>query len=112
MAISARARHLMKNYGITLEEREILGEVCSICGRERKEGGHSLAVDHDHKTGLCRGALCMRCNRGLQYFSDNPDWLARAADYLRNPPAVKLIGEKYGVVGRVNKKKRKKKAPD
>jgi hypothetical protein len=112
MAMSARQRHLMKNYGITLEERELLGEVCFICGRERKEGGKSLSVDHDHVTGKARGILCLRCNRGLAWFSDNPDWLARAADYLRNPPAVRLIGERYGVVGRVNKKKRKKKAPD
>lgn len=108
MAMTARERHLLRNYGITLAEREILGEVCAICGREKKEGGKSLSVDHDHKTGLCRGSLCLRCNRGLQWFSDNPEWLQNASDYLRNPPAVKLIGKKYGVKGSVNKKRRKK----
>jgi len=108
MAMTARERRLINTYGITLAEREILGEVCAICGRERKEGGKSLHVDHDHKTGLCRGITCLRCNRGLQWFSDNPEWLKNASDYLRNPPAVELIGEKYGVQGRVNKKRRKK----
>jgi len=109
---TSRRRHYMKNYGITLEEREMLGEVCMICGRVRKEGGHSLSVDHDHRDGKCRGILCLRCNKGLAMFSDNPEWLARASDYLRHPPAVEIIGEKFGVIGRVNKRRRKKKTPD
>jgi len=54
-----------------------IGE-CVICGDTQ-----GLVVDHDHRTGRVRGALCQRCNMGLGHFRDNPELLELAAMYLR-----------------------------
>jgi hypothetical protein len=96
--ISAR---LKKTYGITLGEYETMlsnqGGVCAICKRPPKK--NMLSVDHDHKFNKLagklkgqarvdclrksiRGIICMRDNRGLQFFSDDPTRLRAAADYL------------------------------
>ena len=50
---------------------------CMICGNP------ATCLDHDHKTGLTRGALCGLCNRGLGFFKDRPGLLEQAAAYLR-----------------------------
>jgi hypothetical protein len=39
-------------------------------------------LDHDHKTGKVRGALCSRCNVGIGMLKDSPGVLRRAAQYL------------------------------
>lgn len=57
---------------------------CAICGIEfgidnSKDRPH---VDHDHKTGIVRGLLCMKCNAGLGLFGDNIDNLVSAVCYL------------------------------
>lgn len=98
---------LKRQFNLSVEEYDKIGNTCFICGRP----GNTIAisVDHDHKTGLIRGRLCMRCNRGLSWFVDSPALLEKAADYLRNPPASSILGkEVYGRVGKVNKKRRKK----
>ena len=43
----------------------------------------SLVRDHDHKTGLTRGFICLSCNLGLGCFKDNKDVLLRASLYLK-----------------------------
>lgn len=71
-----------------MSERQ--GHKCAICGE--KEGtvirGQviALAVDHDHLTGAIRGLLCVKCNRGLGLFRDNPVTLQAVIGYLKNPP--------------------------
>lgn len=62
----------------SFEEARQLRE-CIICGETQKL---QLAVDHDHKTGRVRGALCTRCNLGLGHFRDKPELLRLAALYL------------------------------
>jgi hypothetical protein len=51
---------------------------CAICGIVMK----SPQVDHNHETGLLRGLLCGRCNKGLGCFLDSQGLLQRAIDYL------------------------------
>lgn len=72
---------------------ELQGGRCAICGGTRKQ---RLSVDHDHKTHIVRGLLCRMCNgRLLTAARDRPEVLRTAAQYLEDPPAPRLIGERY-----------------
>ncbi len=55
-------------------------EECAICGAK-----DDLRVHHD-TTGLVRGLLCKRCDKGLEIFEGNPELLKRAITYLDRPP--------------------------
>lgn len=68
--------------------------VCAIC--KSPPGKRRLAVDHDTVTKKNRGLLCVRCNVGLGYFKDNPEFLQTAIKYLdafnkRNLKAILTI---------------------
>ncbi|MGH9279811.1 MAG: endonuclease domain-containing protein [Acidimicrobiales bacterium] len=82
----ARAGHLQRKYGMTLEEYDTLfssqGGGCAICGR-LPSPGTSLHIDHDHSTGRVRGLLCFRCNNSLGDLDDDPDLFEAAARYLQ-----------------------------
>lgn len=87
-------------YGITAAEywaiyRYQLG-TCFIC--QRATGARKrLSVDHCHATGIVRGLLCSTCNsRVLGHLRDDLDAFQRAIDYLKEPPATRIIG--YRVV--------------
>lgn len=76
----ARARALMRKYGITIDHYNTLLEaqdgVCNICGREEISKDHRgkvrlLAVDHDHNTGAVRGLCCLNCNTKLGWLEAN-----------------------------------------
>jgi len=98
-------------YNLTMEQYEALGTTCMICGRTPKADSKqkSTPVDHDHKTGLIRGRLCQRCNRGLAWFQDNIELFQSCITYLKNPPATKILGESvYGRTGRTTNKRNKK----
>ncbi|MFF4298051.1 endonuclease VII domain-containing protein [Streptomyces vinaceus] len=70
------------------------GGTCAICRQARSK---RLDVDHCHKTGVVRGLCCARCNRQLlaKGLRDSPDIARSAADYLEDPPAVRLIGQRF-----------------
>lgn len=57
---------------------------CAICGAT-EPGGRTryFPVDHCHTTGIVRGLLCTKCNRGLGLFNDDPERVARAVMYLK-----------------------------
>jgi hypothetical protein len=79
-------RRLLRGYGITEQQYEMLlevqGGVCAIC-KQSCPSGRMLAVDHDHNTGRVRGLLCMVCNNKLGHL-ENKDWIEKAMKYLGN----------------------------
>jgi len=87
-----RSAMLQRDYGITLEEYNLLLQqqegVCAICHEPEtytnpKSGIiQFLSVDHNHATGKVRKLLCHDCNVGLGYFRDSPLRLNSAAKYL------------------------------
>jgi len=72
-------------YGMTTDElSELLSSgSCSICGAKEQ-----LHIDHCHQTGAVRGLLCESCNWMLGNARDNPETLARGAEYLKVGAAV------------------------
>lgn len=100
----SRDYHLLKTYGITVNEYEALlayqEGVCHIC--KKPPTNRRLSVDHKHEPGekkrdprekrpRVRGLLCWRCNSAIGKFDDDSTLLIRAADYLDNPPAKDII---------------------
>jgi uncharacterized protein affecting Mg2+/Co2+ transport len=85
-----RARHLMREYGITVEQYNAMevqqGGVCAICKQpetqERNGVKYRLAVDHCHKTGKVRGLLCFKCNSAMGSFEKRDVPLANVEKYL------------------------------
>lgn len=78
----------LKLYGLTVHDYNRMlrkqGYRCAICRRLPKDvkGRGSMAVDHDHKTGLVRGILCYNCNSALGYLGDRSKNTNRATQYL------------------------------
>lgn len=70
---------------------------CIICGERQ---ALQLSVDHDHKTGLVRGALCTRCNLGLGHFRDSPKLLRFAALYLEGRCACGKCKPQWGGIAK------------
>jgi hypothetical protein len=64
---------------------------CAIC-QTTNPGSRvkRFQFDHCHEKLMWRGLLCNRCNRGLGYFSHDPEILIAAANYLksRESPSV------------------------
>ncbi|MEU9871123.1 endonuclease VII domain-containing protein [Actinomadura sp. NPDC048021] len=94
---AAHENRVVATYGLRRGEYDKLfkaqGGVCAICSQPRKQ---RLSVDHDHKTGLVRGLCCRMCNgKLLTSARDNPETLRAAADYLENPPALVILGERH-----------------
>ena len=84
-----RARHLMRNYGLTVEQYTEMqvaqGSRCKICGKRGEDFDKiGICVDHDHKTGKVRGLLCNPCNQLLGNAQDSLDILTKAMNYLRS----------------------------
>ncbi len=102
-----RAGHLMRKYGMTIEQYDAMLEAqgggCCICGRPPRED-ISLHVDHDHSTGEIRGILCFRCNNALADFQEDPELLKKAASYVSwhaNQEEIQLARQRaLSLVGR------------
>lgn len=86
--------YVARTYGVTRDFYQQLlnaqNRRCAIC-RTATGQARRLAVDHNHRTGQPRGALCGPCNRVIGLFHDNPDTFRRAAHYLEHPPAAPLL---------------------
>ena len=87
IARKANRKFVCSRRGLTLEQYKSLltyqSGVCAIC----EEGCfQSLAIDHNHKTGVVRGLLCMKCNTGLGKFKTIQQ-LKKAIAYLEETNA-------------------------
>lgn len=96
-------RRLLATYGITADEYwqiyKLQGGCCYICRRAKGTGRKRLSVDHCHKDGYIRGLLCGPCNRDvLGHLRDDYEALLRGVDYLNNPPAVLVLGERVAPI--------------
>jgi hypothetical protein len=56
---------------------------CAICGKDESSFKRKLAVDHNHKTGIVRGLLCFKCNKGLGHFDEKPELFLKIIKYLQ-----------------------------
>jgi hypothetical protein len=90
--LASRQRQLSK-HGLNWESEEAIlkeqGGVCAVCGGDKDR--KSWDIDHDHHTGVVRGLLCGRCNKGLGLLGDNVEGVQKALEYLQSPPAPKVI---------------------
>jgi ribosome-binding protein aMBF1 (putative translation factor) len=78
---TVRKSEIKRLYGLTVEEYEaIIERGCDICGKQGS--GREIHLDHDHRNGKVRTALCRRCNFLLGYADDSPERLRAAADYI------------------------------
>lgn len=68
---------------VTPDELRFAGERghCAICLRKFSPELVTY-IDHNHTTMLFRDLLCINCNAGIGQFRDDPEVLARAADYV------------------------------
>lgn len=57
---------------------------CVVCKKHQQDLKHKLHVDHDHKTGVVRGLLCINCNTALGCVNDSVDVLNSLIGYLRS----------------------------
>lgn len=84
---SNRVSHLQLNYGLSLEDYNLLFNLqngcCKICERHQSEFDASLHIDHNHKTKAIRGLLCRDCNIGIGYLKDSARLCLAAAEYLK-----------------------------
>ena len=62
--------HNRKGYPVPTRPRP---DACEICGSEPSGRVTVLCLEHCHETGIFRGWVCERCNKGLAIFGDNLD---------------------------------------
>ena len=86
-AKTARARNLMRVYGMTVDEwNNMFAEQnyrCAICGSKNPlTATNMFVVDHCHSSNHIRGILCGPCNSLLGLAHDDHNTLVDAAMYL------------------------------
>ena len=82
---------IKSTYGLSAEEYVHLLDrqkhMCPICDREISGEVNSeklkAFVDHDHKTGVVRGILCLYCNSLIGYCREDKRILEAAIEYLK-----------------------------
>jgi len=83
-----RDYQMQKNYGISLEDRQVLSEsqehCCGICTiSEVDTSSGRLSIDHDHASGVVRGLLCQPCNVAIGSLKDSSAVALKASEYLK-----------------------------
>lgn len=84
----SRKYELRRLYGITLQQYEIMfieqNGSCAICSIKQEEVGRNFDVDHDHKTGIVRGLLCVNCNTALGLLKEDKNRAEKMFQYLEH----------------------------
>lgn len=84
----SRKRHPLSRrawtYGLSKDEIEFLiDRGCQIChANPHADPTVKMHIDHDHKTGMIRGALCQSCNLALGHMGDDPIRVMAMYDYI------------------------------
>lgn len=108
--LKALARRLWTLYRITPEEQRKIEEFQKRDPEFSLLLGNRMGTDHDHATGLIRGRLDWRINKAYGLLEKaRPQNLARVlralARYHDSPPAVRVIGPRFGLIGLAKSKK-------
>ncbi len=83
-----KVTRMRRVYGVTPEMYAAMlaeqNSCCPICLRPQSTFRRGFAIDHDHRTGLTRSLLCIRCN-GIVLRVVEEEWpsVIRALQYLR-----------------------------
>ena len=106
---AAKDARLKKFFRTSLEEYRAIEEYQKqyfnpVLGTTRR------GLDHCHTTGLIRGVLDWRVNRALgileNAFGENTVYVLQTlARYVKEPPAIAVIGFRYGLIGQAKNKK-------
>lgn len=70
-----------------LEDYRNKRNICEICGNKCITG-RRLAADHDHKTNIFRGLLCIKCNMNYDWFLDNAEGILQYKEKIMRDGAV------------------------
>ena len=117
-SLAAKRARLWLFYRTTPEERDAVEKVMREHPilrilLERGDGSNDARVymDHDHTTGHIRGILGYLVNKALgtiecSYKQRTPQVLRALADYLENSPMDHECGERYGLIGKAQRKKK------
>jgi hypothetical protein len=123
-----KEQYLLDNFNMTAAMWQQVFDyqqgLCGVCrqpliGTTAKGRSRVINLDHDHKTGECRGLVCFQCNAKLRE-GFTIELVTAILNYITNPPVSAALGRPhYGLPGRVGtetrrkliKKLRKSKAP-
>lgn len=87
------AQKAARTYGITADEyAALMAGGCHVCGATGHQSGRRLHIDHCHRTGRVRGALCHACNTALGLAGESPGRLRQLAEYLEQHQLARPSG--------------------
>lgn len=82
---TGKASNMWSKYGVSVNEYNFNWAQqhgkCFICKKYPKE---YLVIDHDHKTNLVRGLICVQCNAAFGMVDDSIETLKSMIEYLES----------------------------
>lgn len=84
--------NLKRKFGISIDTYNDMflsqNGCCAICNIHQKDLPKRLAVDHNHKTLIVRGLLCLKCNLAVGYLNENVQSALNLIQYLNKQPEL------------------------